>query len=118
MISYLKKFARSLLAPVLLLLALSSVWPASILLRWTASTDNVGVAGYNVYRNGTKIGTSATTSYVDPTAVAGTTYSYTVTAYDAAGNEVRAIDPRRYHDCGWGTCGWGLRILPSHRQHA
>jgi parallel beta-helix repeat protein len=56
-------------------------------LTWSASTDNVAVTGYNVYRNNVKIGTSTTTSYTDTTAVAGTAYSYTVTAVDAAGNE-------------------------------
>ncbi len=62
-------------------------------LTWTASTDNVGVTGYNVFRctgsfcsPGTLIGTSATNSYTDTTVAAGTTYNYTVKAYDAAGN--------------------------------
>jgi chitodextrinase len=55
-------------------------------LSWTASTDNVGVTGYNVYRNGTKIGTTSNTSYQDTGLSAGTTYLYTVSAYDSAGN--------------------------------
>jgi YD repeat-containing protein len=55
-------------------------------LTWTASTDNVGVTGYRVYRGGSQIGTSATTTYSDATVVGSTTYSYTVAAYDAAGN--------------------------------
>jgi chitodextrinase len=55
-------------------------------LAWTASTDNVGVTGYKVFRGGVQIGTSATTSYSDTTCQSYTTYSYTVSAYDAAGN--------------------------------
>ncbi|HKU15736.1 MAG TPA: fibronectin type III domain-containing protein [Steroidobacteraceae bacterium] len=55
-------------------------------LSWTASTDNVGVAGYRVYRGGSQIGTSGSTAYSDLTVVGSTTYSYTVAAYDAAGN--------------------------------
>ncbi len=55
-------------------------------LSWNASTDNVGVTGYNVFRNGTKVGTSTSTSYQDTSPAAGTTYTYTVSAYDAAGN--------------------------------
>jgi hypothetical protein len=55
-------------------------------LAWTASTDNVGVKGYDIYREGTLIGTSATNSYADSTVAAGTTYSYTVSAYDTVGN--------------------------------
>ncbi|WP_217593199.1 carbohydrate binding domain-containing protein [Cohnella sp. GbtcB17] len=55
---------------------------------WTASTDNVGVTAYDIYRGGAKIGSAAgnATSYTDSTAAAGTTYSYTVKALDTAGN--------------------------------
>jgi acid phosphatase type 7 len=60
--------------------------PGQVNLSWTASTDNVGVAGYKVYRNGTFVATTTATSYADTTAVPSTTYSYTVTAFDAAGN--------------------------------
>ncbi len=59
---------------------------SSALVSWTASTDNVGVTGYEIYRNGVKIGTSATTSYTDNGLSAQTDYSYTVKAFDAAGN--------------------------------
>ncbi len=38
---------------------------SSVSLSWTASTDNVGVTGYNIFRNGIQIGTSTTTSYTD-----------------------------------------------------
>ncbi len=55
-------------------------------LAWTASTDNVGVTGYNIYRAGTKVGSTAATSYSDTGLTPSTTYSYTVAAYDAAGN--------------------------------
>jgi chitodextrinase len=55
-------------------------------LSWTASTDAVGVTGYRIYRAGTQIGTSATNSYTDTGLTVGTSYSYTVSAYDAAGN--------------------------------
>lgn len=55
-------------------------------LTWTASTDNVGVTGYRVYRGGSQIGTSATATYADSTVVGSTTYSYRVAAYDAATN--------------------------------
>src|SRR5205085_1436839 len=63
--------------------------PTQVGLTWTASTDNVAVTGYNVLRNGAKIGTTSAasaTSYTDSAVVANTTYSYTVTAFDAAGN--------------------------------
>jgi hypothetical protein len=57
-----------------------------IQLSWRASTDNVGVAGYRVSRNGVVIGTSTSTGFVDPTWTSGATYSYSVLAFDAAGN--------------------------------
>jgi len=55
-------------------------------LRWTASTDDVGVAGYKIFRNGTEIGTRNTTLYSDTGLVANTGYTYTVSSYDAAEN--------------------------------
>lgn len=59
---------------------------SSALISWTASTDNVGVTGYEVYRNGVKVGTTATTSYTDNGLSVSTAYNYTVKAFDAAGN--------------------------------
>src|SRR5438093_3400910 len=55
-------------------------------LAWSASTDNVGVTGYTVRRNGVQVATPAATSYADAGLSAATTYSYTVAARDAAGN--------------------------------
>ncbi|MGW2652542.1 glycoside hydrolase family 6 protein [Streptomyces sp. NPDC001478] len=59
---------------------------SSVSLSWTASTDNTGVTGYDVYRGGVKVGSSTTTSYTDSGLTASTAYSYTVKARDAAGN--------------------------------
>jgi chitodextrinase len=57
-------------------------------LSWSASTDNVGVTGYKVQRNGAPVATVTGTTWSDTSALAwGTTYQYTVTALDAAGNE-------------------------------
>ncbi len=58
----------------------------TVQLSWTASTDNVGVDGYHVFRDGKMIGPSATTSFDDTTAFPKTTYTYTVEAFDAADN--------------------------------
>jgi parallel beta-helix repeat protein len=55
-------------------------------LVWAGSTDNVGVSGYRVYRNGAQIATTAGLTYSDSGLTAATQYSYTVKAYDAAGN--------------------------------
>jgi len=56
-------------------------------LSWTAATDNVGVAGYKVFRDGTQVASTTGTSYQDTGLSEATTYGYTVSAYDAAGNE-------------------------------
>lgn len=67
-------------------LAAASVTDTTASLTWTASTDNVGVTGYKIYRGGTEVGTTAGTSYTDTGLTANTTYTYTVKAYDAAAN--------------------------------
>ena len=59
-------------------------------LSWTASTDNVGVTGYDVYQGATVVGTTASTSYTATGLSASTAYSFTVVAKDAAGNESAA----------------------------
>ncbi len=59
---------------------------AAVTLSWSASTDAVGVVGYDVYRNGLKIARTTTTTYADTMLTPLTTYTYTVSAYDAAGN--------------------------------
>jgi parallel beta-helix repeat protein len=56
-------------------------------LTWTASTDNIGVVAYDIYRNAsflTSVG--AVTAYSDTTVFPSTTYSYQVRARDSAGN--------------------------------
>ena len=57
-----------------------------IRLSWTAATDNVGVAGYQVFRNGSLAATVAGTAWTDYAYTAGAMYTYTAVAYDAAGN--------------------------------
>ena len=49
-------------------------------------TDNVGVTGYKIFRGGVQVGASATASYSDTSVLPSTSYSYYVSAYDAAGN--------------------------------
>jgi pullulanase len=65
----------------------TSVGSSSIGFSWTASTDNVGVTGYNVYRSGVLAGTSTSASFSDAGLSASTAYSYTVSAKDGAGNQ-------------------------------
>ena len=68
-------------------LAVASVLGARLLLSWDASTDNVGVAAYDVFRNGAKMTTVTTTSASRTGRLScGRSYVYGVLARDAAGN--------------------------------
>lgn len=61
--------------------------PRRIDVSWGAVTDNVGVTGYRLYRNGLLVATlGAVTSYSDTTVADGATYTYSVRGFDAAGN--------------------------------
>ena len=56
-------------------------------LSWTASTDNIAVTGYEIWRDGSALtAVGAVTSYADTSVQPDTTYSYQVRATDAAGN--------------------------------
>jgi cytochrome b involved in lipid metabolism len=55
-------------------------------LRWTKPTDDFGVKGYNVYRNGTQVGTTSALTFKNIGLTPTTTYSFAVAAFDAAGN--------------------------------
>ena len=67
-------------------LAATGSTQSSISLSWTASLDNVGVAGYTIYRGSTNAGTSTLPSYTLTGLACGTTYTIAVDAFDAAGN--------------------------------
>jgi chitodextrinase len=60
----------------------------SVTVTWAASSDNVAVAGYDVYRGGSKVATvtGTATSYTDSAVQPGMTYAYTVDAFDAVPN--------------------------------
>ena len=62
-------------------------------LTWDASTDNVGVTGYNVYRDDVLIDTSPTNAYADSGLDPATLYQYEVSAFDAASNESARSTP-------------------------
>ena len=101
-------------------LAAPTVSSTSVVLTWNASTDNVGVTGYEVRRNGNLIGSPSGLTLTDTTVVAGQTYSYTVTAHDLAGNDSAATtplvvtasdpDPNLFSDqfTGANGAGWGV----------
>src|SRR3989449_106838 len=67
-------------------LAASAVTSTSLTLSWNASIDNIGVAGYRVYRDGTLVTSLSGTSASITGLSAGVPYSFTVSAFDASGN--------------------------------
>ncbi|WP_432977748.1 cellulose binding domain-containing protein [Dactylosporangium sp. CA-233914] len=76
-----------------------AVGATSVTWTWTASSDNVGVAGYQVFRGADWAGDVAGTSFTEPRVAGRTTYGIRVRAFDAAGNKSAfaslavAIDP-------------------------
>jgi len=74
-------------APSVPTLSASGTTTTTTNLSWTTATDNVGVTGYDVYRNGTLLGsTTTTTTYAVSGLTAATAYTFNVRAKDAAGN--------------------------------
>lgn len=66
----------------------TNITTSSATVSWSASTDNVGVTGYNIRRNGAVVGTVAgnVLTYNATALTEATTYTFTVSAFDAAGN--------------------------------
>ncbi|MFI9818203.1 PQQ-dependent sugar dehydrogenase [Saccharothrix variisporea] len=99
----------------------------TVTVRWTASTDNVGVTGYEVLRDGTQVGsTSGATTFTDSGLAANTRYQYQVRARDAQANRSAASTPvvvTTGDSCASALCSitavttetdlpWGLTTLP------
>ena len=64
----------------------SNITETGTTLNWNAATDNIAVTAYEVYRNGTSIGSTAATTYNVSGLTVATSYTFTVKAKDAAGN--------------------------------
>ncbi|WP_245954356.1 fibronectin type III domain-containing protein [Paenibacillus flagellatus] len=68
----------------------------TVTLGWTASTDNIGVAAYDIYNGTSPIGTSSTNSFTVTGLQPGTPYAFSVKARDDAGNTSAASRTVRY----------------------
>jgi len=105
----------------------------SVTLAWTASTDNVGVRAYDIYRRALKVGTvtgtatvAPATTFIDSGLAANTSYSYFVVARDAQANvspHSNTATVTTGAACGSAVCTvtqvatdadipWGLLTLP------
>ncbi len=71
----------------------TGVTTSSVSLAWNASTDDVGVTGYQVLRGTTVVGNPTGLTFTDTGLTAGTAYSYTVRALDASGKQSTASSP-------------------------
>ena len=74
-------------------LTASAVSATQINLAWSASTDDHGVSGYRVFRNGNQVATTTVTNYQDTSLTSQTSYTYTVVAVDGANNVSAASSP-------------------------
>ncbi|QBZ96946.1 reprolysin-like metallopeptidase [Flavobacterium sangjuense] len=73
-------------APTAPTLSASGTTQTTSSLSWSGATDNVGVTGYDVYKDGVLLGSTTSTSYAVSGLTNSTTYVFTVKAKDAAGN--------------------------------
>ena len=88
----------------------TSVTASSVTLSWASSTDNYFVEGYTISRDGSPVGTTAaqTLTFADASVAPATSYTYTVTAVDAATNTSPPSNPVAVSTSG----GGGGAILP------
>jgi chitodextrinase len=75
-------------------LSTTSVTSSQVGIAWQASTDNVGVSGYRVYRNGSLVATTSTTTHTSTGLSPNASYVFTVAAFDSAGNASAQSSPR------------------------
>jgi hypothetical protein len=94
-------------------LVASTVSDTRISLLWSASTDNVALGGYRVFRDGAAIALTAATSYLDTGLAAGSSYSYQVSAFDTSGNESARSVPETGTTSGGGSGGTTYRVGPT-----
>src|SRR5215213_6324393 len=105
-------------------LAITAVSTTSITLTWTASRDNIGVAGYGIYVNGARVASTTLRSYKPSSLTCGTTYKLGVATYDAARNRSSVVSvlaatapcldgiaptaPKDVHQSSWSQAGAGV----------
>lgn len=87
-------------------LAVTADSATSVSLSWQAATDNVAVAGYRIYRDGTFLKMAAATTTGDAGLVTGVSYCYEVSAMDTSGNE----SPRSASRCATPDDVWTTRL--------
>ncbi len=67
-------------------MTVTAVSSSQVSLSWNASTDDIGVTGYKIYRGGVQIATTTSLTYLDTALTPATSYIYSVSSFDATGN--------------------------------
>ncbi len=96
-------------------LVASNVAETTVTISWNASTDNVGVVGYDVYSGASNLGTVTSTSASIAGLTANTSYSFTVKAKDAAGNvsgSSNTVTVKTLGSGGGATCAQTISNFP------
>lgn len=96
-------------------LAASNVTQTTLSLNWNASSDNVGVTGYDVYEGTSNLGTVTGTSADVTGLTANTSYTFSVRARDAAGNISTAsntVNVTTLSNGGGSGCSGGITAFP------
>ncbi|MEV0096080.1 endo-1,4-beta-xylanase [Streptomyces sp. NPDC050738] len=91
-------------------LAVTGTTSSSVSLSWAASTDDVGVSGYDIFRGGTQVGSSTAAAFTDSGLTPSTAYAYTVRAKDAAGNVSARTAEVTGTTAGGSTGGGSLKV--------
>jgi hypothetical protein len=74
-------------------LTATSTSATEVMLTWVPSNDNVGVAGYAIYRDGGRIATTTLATYADNGLSSATSYTYEILAFDGEGNQSATSSP-------------------------
>jgi len=67
-------------------MAFTAKTQTSVTVGWSGATDDVGVVGYHLYRNSVRIASTSLLGYTFGALACGTSYTFALGAYDAAGN--------------------------------
>ena len=95
-------------------LSATSVSAAQVVLAWTSGGGST--SGYKVFRNGAQIGVTAANGYTDSTVLPSTGYTYTVSAYNASGQDSPLTAPLTVNtpaSAGTGSSIWSSSTVPS-----
>jgi cellulase/cellobiase CelA1/aryl-phospho-beta-D-glucosidase BglC (GH1 family)/chitodextrinase len=98
-------------------LVVTGTTTATVGLSWSGSTDNVGVAGYDVLSGATVVGSTSATSFTVTGLSSGTTYSFAVRAKDSAGNMSAASAPVSATTMSAGTGSGATSLKVQYRTH-